>query len=344
MKNSKHIFILIFCLIMLLSSCATTLNVKVTRPAELDLNGAQTIAVLPIKPYEYYEIREAARGVEVFVGVFFELFDRVGPEEKRCIDKLQYEIERGLMDSPYIDLVSATAVSNAIKNNTSNPADVYLTGEITRFDIFDNKNERRIKVKDGDKETGEKPEYKKIVEFSRSIRLNFRYQIVDSVTGKIISFDRVELYANSGYKEDPRDLPSGYSMIEYDLSTTARKILRELQPYVVIKSITLMEDKTKNPDFKAADKLAKDGYLKDAYEKFSSIYQDIDMIEAGYNAAMLQMALGNLSEAERQMSDLYNKHPSTKTLSGLNDIKDEIAQAKKLKSQTEFSDVLDVDF
>lgn len=327
-----------------LTSCATTINVKMTRPAELDLNGAQTIAVLPFKPYAYYEVRDDARGAELAIGIFFQVFDRVGPEEKRCIDCLQSEVEHGLLESPYIDVVSSTAVSNAIRTRTKNPADVYLTGEITYFNIHDEKNQYRRKVRDGDEETGRKPEYELVEEYKRNVQIDFRYEVVDSYSNKIISYNKVRISDSSGSYDRIRDLPSAFSIVEYELKSSARKILKELQPYVITKTITLKEDKTKNPEFKYADKLAKDGYIQESYEEFKALYDDTDMWQAGYNAAVLKEAMGDLSEAEKQMSALYKKFKTEEIAKGLADIKNEIRQTNRLKQQTENSDVLDTDF
>lgn len=343
-KNYLIQSILISTILLTLASCATSINVKMTRPAELDLNGAHTIAVLPFKPYAYYEMREDARGAELAIGIFFQVFDRVGPEEKRCIDLLQSEIEHGLLESPYIDVVSSTAVANAIRTRTSNPADVYLTGEITYFDVSEEKHQYREKVRDGDEETGRKPEYRLVEEYKRHVKIDFRYEVVDSTSNKIISYNKVRLSNSSGYYDRIRDLPSAYSIIDGDLERSARKILKELQPYTVTKTITLMKDKTKNPEFKYADKLAKDGYLKEAYEEFKGLYDDTDMWQAGYNAAIIKEALGELSEAEKQMSALYKKYHLEEIAKGLADIKNEIRQADRLKHQTENSDVLDTDF
>lgn len=326
------------------TSCATSVNVRMTRPAELDLNGAQTIAVLPFKPYAYYEMREDARGAELAVGIFFQVFDRVGPEEKRCIDHLQSEIEHGLLESPYIDVVSSRAVETAIKNRSSNPADVYLTGEISYFDVDDEKHQYREKVRDADEETGRKAEYRIVEEFKRHVQIEFRYEVVDSSSNKIISYNKVRLSNSSSYYDHPRDLPSAYSIIDGELNRSVRKILKELQPYTITKTITLMKDKTKDPEFKYADKLAKDGYIKESYEEFKALYEKTDMWQAGYNAAILKEAMGELSEAERQMTALYKKFHNEDIAKGLADIKNEIRQANRLKQQTETSDVLDVDF
>ena len=45
LKNTSIIISILF--VMLATSCATTLHLDSTRPAELDLNGASSIAVLP---------------------------------------------------------------------------------------------------------------------------------------------------------------------------------------------------------------------------------------------------------------------------------------------------------
>ena len=49
-------FFLITLLLCLFISCATTITVQVKRPAQLDLNGAKTIAVLPFRPYQINDV------------------------------------------------------------------------------------------------------------------------------------------------------------------------------------------------------------------------------------------------------------------------------------------------
>lgn len=340
-KLSKVLIITLFSII--LSSCATRISYTTTRPAQLDLNGAKTISVLSFKPYAYFNKRNDARGVEVFINSFFEIFDRVGPEEKQALEYLHDYIEDGLVNSPYIDVIASSAVQNAIKQGYLIPADVYLTGEVTYFSVSDKKETERIVIKHDDEDDDDprgrrKEEYRYVDYFTRYVNFDFRYEVVDSSTNKIISYDKVSISRNSSRYERPRDLPDGFSLIKSDIGYSARKILKELQPYTVTLSVELLKDKTKNPEMKNADKLAKDNYIEESYKQFRRIYNETGLFEAGYNAAILQEALGNLSTAEKEMSELYNKTNDSRAYTALQDIRYEIKQAKRLIEQTESSD------
>ena len=84
---------------------------------------------------------------------------------------------------------------------------------------------------------------------------------------------------------------------------------------------------------KKADKLAKDGYLRDSYNIFLKIYNDTNYFEAGYNAAMILMAMGQLNESESLMNNVYENTGNIKALEALSDIENEINQAKRLEKQ-----------
>lgn len=330
----KKSLILIYAILSLLfTSCATKIRYNVTRPAELDLNGARTISVLPIKSYASINIRADVSNVDFILRTFFTIIDPVSIDEKKTIDYLQSNIERGLVNSPYIDVVSSSSVQQALQKGYLNPADVYLTGEITYFHVNDYVRKEKIQVekKEGDK----KSEYKFIEYYYRNVSMNYKYQIIDSATNKVLSNEVISIDKTSGKCEHNRNLPVPFSMIEYELSETVDKILKELQPYVVTKTIKLLEDKTKNPEMKNADQLAKDGNVSGSYKAFAKIYKETKLFEAGYNAAILQLALGNLSDAEELMTSLYEKTLDSRASKALTDIKYEINQAKRFKSQTE---------
>ena len=72
-KFSKSI-LLTLCFFMLFS-CATTVNVRLTRPAQLDLNGARTIAVLPFKPGQYYVEYDTSLGKTILINTFYQIFE-----------------------------------------------------------------------------------------------------------------------------------------------------------------------------------------------------------------------------------------------------------------------------
>ena len=62
------------------------------------------------------------------------------------------------------------------------------------------------------------------------------------------------------------------------------------------------------------------------------------LVEAGYNAAVLQLALGNLNTAKEIMEELYNKSFDKRAVDALSDINNEIYQAQRLKNQIEKQD------
>jgi len=337
-KLAKTTFILIF--LSLLLSCATTLTVNVTRPAKLDLNGAKTISVLPFAPSDYYGPSDSAASIVIVVADFFRMFDRSRPDERRCLTYLHDEIESGLMTSPYVDVISSSAVQAAINNGSPIPADVYLTGQVVYFDIDDQKEIVKKKVEEDEDEDDDivslsESKSKYIIEeyYVRNVRMEIKYQIVDSKTNKIVASDKASIKDYSSRYERKSQLPDPIDMIDYELRSLAHKILRDIQPYVVRKSIKLMKDKSKMPAIKAADQLAKDGYLQESYEAFLKIYRDTNMLVAGYNASMILEALGKLTEAENLMKEVYVLYPESAVLDGLYDIQSEIKQSQRLQKQ-----------
>lgn len=335
MKKRISFYFTIICFCFMFLSCATTVNVKLTRPAHLDLNGARTIAILPIKPCAYYKEYNTSLGMEILINSFYQIFDIRDPDEQLAIDSLRTQIERGLLDSPYIKLVSSDAVENAKRKGYLNPADVYLTGEVTYFDVSDSKSEERklVKAAKGD----QKAEYEIVRYWKRTAYFNFKYQVVDSSTDKVISFDEIRMEETSSRYESKSSLPGTYSLLESDIRYAAKRILQELQPYVVTKSIKLLEVKTKDKELKArmkaADELAENNQINTASSEFQKIYEETGIVEAGYNAAILQEALGNLSIAETMMEKVYLQNPDSRVAKGLSDIRNEINMANRLKNQ-----------
>lgn len=339
MKNRKVIFTFLLAFVVVLSGCATTVNVKVTRPSELDMNGAKTIAILPFKPAKYYHRKTYSRGLKVLVREFFDFYNDVSSDESICTDYLERKLKESLLNSDYLTLVNETSVLNAIKyNRDENPSDVYLTGEVVRFDVNDERNEYTKKV--GTNDDGSAT-YVHVTDFSRRVWFEFYYQIVDSKTEEIISYEHVDIRNSSGIYNSPYDLPDAFSIIKYDIEREAKVIMKKIQPYEVNKSITLIDDHTKRDDLKLARKLAEDGLYEESIERFESIYKSEGVFEAGYNAALLYEVLGDLNTAKDLMSDVLDKTNDYRASKALADIKNEIYQAERLKNQLDAQSVND---
>ena len=80
MKFLKSLLITLF--FSLFISCATTLTVQVKRPAQLDLNGAKTIAVLPFRPYQ---IKSSTDAFSFIIETLFLDYDKCNPDEKNAL-------------------------------------------------------------------------------------------------------------------------------------------------------------------------------------------------------------------------------------------------------------------
>lgn len=329
------LFVFVLFSLLLVASCTTSVGFRVTRPGQLDLNGAKTIAVLPFKPYAYYKLDSDASTAKKLVYSFFQIFDKTGPEEKKALEYLQSNIEDGLNSSPYIELIPASKVTNALNKGYINPADVYLAGEVTLFSITDEKTVDKVVVEEADSSTGKKETYDYVTKYVRRVQFDLKYQVIDSSDETILAYNTISIDNTSSKYDSKSDFPSAYSLIESDLYNAYRRILKELQPWVAYRTVTLLKDKSKNEDFKKATQFAKDKKIDLSYDMFKKVYDETGMFEAGYNAALLQMALGNLSVSEKEMNDLYKKTADQRASRALNDIQNEIKLAKKLKNQIE---------
>lgn len=339
MKNLfKKLFVIfiIFCSLFFITSCATTIRTNVTRPAKLDLNGAETISVLPFASSGFNSTGLGYGGASIVIGDFFDSFINTSAIERQVLNYLQANIENGLVKSPYIEVINSAVVNNALKLGKRPPVDVYLTGEMITFNVYDKeKVQKRVlpQENDDDDKKNQKPIIVYDKSYSRDVLLVFNYQIVDSFSNKVISFDTIKIEESSGFYDDKDSLPEVMSMIQYDLDGNIDKLLKDLQPYTISKSISLMEDKSKNPQMKLADKLAKDGYFKESYNEFLKVYREHNQLEAGYNAAMILMAMGELNQAENLMAEICEKFNNSKAYESLYDIRNEIKQSEILNNQ-----------
>jgi hypothetical protein len=305
-------------------SCATTVPVRVVRPAELDLGSAKTIAVLPFQASD-------SKNYEVTGNSLFDVVNAVNffisdgdQNETEAASYLTTKVTEGLSDSSYFTLVDESVVKQAIGSGTKPPVDVYLTGKFTKFTYTTTSREQ--------KETVNKKE-KTVIYYTRSVNASVTYQLVDSATSRIIAYRSSDL-SRSGYEQQDRNLlASPYDIIQDDLASLAREILHKIQPYSETVSISLLSDKSKNPDMKTADELAKQGLIEQSEEKFRDVYEFKGTFEAGYNAAKLLQAEGRLDDAYHLMNELVDNTGDKRAIQGLSQIDYERRQAQRLQNQ-----------
>ncbi len=317
-KTLKLIFILF--LVLFSVSCATVVTVERERPAELNLNGANTISVLPIQTSMF-----DSRNRYDFLGFYRHNWDRRDPKQE-IASYITEELQNRLIKSDYLTLIDSKRVEMAIENDNEIPCDVYLSGYITNWED-EVKTNRHVNDDDEVSYT-----------YERRIKFTFVYQILDSETGEIISNKHTDIVTTSSRYKDKTDIPTPLEIVKYggsSLETLIPRIMNELTPHIERIGLVLMKDKTKDPDFAEADQCAKNGDFETALELFTTIYKKNESFESGYNAAIMLRALGEFEEAEEMMRDVYQKTNNKKALSAINDIKRDRDLEKKFQAQQE---------
>lgn len=310
--------------IMLFTSCATTLNLNITRPAELDLNGATTIAVLPFGTTGFSNVKFSGGRYPVLD--FFVSIMHDDPEQREFVNYMHKTLEYDFAGSNYLKLVNSDAVKAAIDRGNNSPADVYVTGKLDSFHS-EIKHDTR-KVKKGEKTVVEDVYYRKA-------NYTFQYQIVDGNTSQVYYSSSFYGSSTSDEYDDKKSVPSELAMFKENIESEMASIVRKVQPYNVNKSIVLMKDKSKNPDMEEANRLAKNGAISQSRELFESVYESTGLFEAGYNAAAILEAQGKYDEAKELAEELVQKTGHKKAIRLLDDINYENSMNEKLKKQNE---------
>lgn len=309
MKKINYTVLLIL-IAIIFASCSTSINVRVDRPAELDLSYAETIAVFPFSEEpDFWDY--------LFLGT--DSFDLAN----YFTNKLQSE----LINSGYFTVVSPTQAQSDLKNGKTPACDIYITGNI--YNLYTEIEEVELE---------EPEEYLGKVftkEYYRTLNYSLAYNIVDSATGKIIRQVDKTYSTESSCEYEKSKLPNACELAEDQLEEVVSSLMKQISPYTVSKSITLLKDKTKNPQMKYADELVKNGNLTLAYKEFIACSNQTGMFEAGYNAACILEAQEKYTDAESLMLELYNRTGNTKAKEALNDIRYEINSKKRFETQQE---------
>lgn len=303
----------------LLTGCATTVTYKVDRPADLDLNGARSIAIESVIVPSYS--RYSSKGDDTVVAQYIE-------------NTLAKRINQGGYYTVYTS-----------RDRRSN-ADVYFDAEIVVFEVNDSSRqvkvenpnyiplkpgERRVEKRGSNINTTEKYIYE--TRYTRKVHFVMNYSFINGINDKTIATKQCEFTKSSSETTDKSSLSDPIDLLRYDLNCLVDDVLYAIQPYQETCSVTLLEDETKSEDMKQADKLADKGQLVDSYRIFKRVYDQSGYFVAGYNAALLQLAMGNLSQAKAEMQDVYKTSGDQRARDYIDYIDKEIQSAQRLQKQ-----------
>ena len=297
---SKKLSAIIVGLTFLFLSCATTIPVEFQRPAELDLNGASSVSVLP---FIYSDSFENSKTVNIIMFFTTDIHDT---DQKDICNYVTSELTGAVAKGGYYDLVSSTAVSEKLKGNTGVPCDIYITGKLSSYNAdIDSKTCRREIGKD---------EYVVEYVYTKEVSCSLTYEIVDAKTSRVMYYDTKRISCESSTYDSETRLPSALSIIRSDLDNFASDIARKIQPYEETVVMTLLKDKTKNERMATADKLAKSRDIAASRSLFESVYKEEGLMEAGYNAAILYHAEGEYDKALSIINEIAKTNPTADVL------------------------------
>ena len=315
--------VLSFCMSLtaaLFMSCATSVAAKVMRPAELDLQGAETIAVLPFsESYRSTYYNSGRLNALELISSKSRGSDQDSKTKQAVCDYISNALEEGLAGQSFYNLQNSTLVRMNLEQGKPSPADLYITGYISQYrdDLTVDESD------DADKSTA----------CQRDVNMTIVYQIVDAETGTVVHRDS-EMFSERDSQSTVDELKTATELLKGSLDSFVDGLLKKIQPYEEKVYYTLMADKTKNPDMKEAEKLAKKGFVSEAEEMFSRIYEDTGNPAAGYNAAILLEAQGDLYAARDLMEKVFQQTEDKKAKKALDNINSEIESAKRLNNQT----------
>lgn len=302
-------WILVVLMLLVLTSCATSIKFPVERPAEIDSKGANSIAVLPFSS-----------------GNMLPFYFNHNADSKVIVNYIQEQFQKKILSSGFFTLIAAQGLPKDGKPNTDAAYDLYIHGNIYNFS---NKVEK-ILVESEDKK-------KKEYIFKRKVSLSVKYQVVYTQTGEILYTTTQHIEEESSEYATERELPDFFSLISSDLNSRITTITKKLMPYTTTRSLSLLNYKTKDEAtkeaMKTAQQLAKDRYYSQAQQAYLNIYEQQGIFEAGYNAALLLEATGKLKEAEELMSQLLFSTSNKDASKALQAIQQEIRYSDRLQYQ-----------
>ncbi|MBN2440128.1 MAG: hypothetical protein JXJ04_02240 [Spirochaetales bacterium] len=311
-------------MLSILSGCATSIYVKVVKPAEVNMSGARKLAIFAVNiPSE--------GAMDSMTDVWKDTVLRIKKGKFRDSNSLRQDLAEyttdnlisNLLNTKYFEIISPTDVERSIEYYDSNTIDPIMLGqllgaeaiilsEITDMDLD---KERFVVIETYvDEETEE--EYEVEVPWIRkTVRLRFTYWVISTVTDRLIATKSFSQSKQHQVKEEnsgslrPTDL-----MYKDIINGNLAAMAKQLAPYEIWEARVMMNDKTKDPRMKEADNLVKGNIYEKALDLYLEIWYDTQNPAAGVNAAIMHEVLGDVDSALALIEEVINVSAEPKVM------------------------------
>jgi len=339
-RTIRIVAVAVGCLALL--SCATSVRVTVTKPAEINMAGNRVVAVLDFR----YPDDRGWSGAELFrwaisrlTGV--ELY-REKSVEQRVAQYATTQVMATLLDTGYFQLVGPAEVAAALRGridaNTS-PSDVgaavraqaIVQGELFRLESA----EERWVREDTRTDPATGAEIKESVPMvNRRVDVGLSYQVINTRSGLVVaarSFegsDEVDAEASHRHR-----LPPVEDLYKSVIDTFLPAMARQLAPYQVAERRSLMRDRSRDPRVAHGEQLVRAGLHEEALAVFLEAWAASGRLAAGYDAAILYEITGRLPEALAQMGEVLQATGDRKAARAYQRLREAVDERQRLIEQ-----------
>ncbi|MAG13713.1 MAG: hypothetical protein CMN78_03850 [Spirochaetales bacterium] len=312
MKEKLIVVVGLVLVTLVFFGCTTSVPLVVQKPAEVNMVGARRIAIMdfgyPVQGTVYVSF------ADLFKAALLRAYNLPRNAARTVEQRIaQYTTDRliiTLLDTNYFEIISprhlAAALPSEIDSRMSAvqvgnrvKAEAIIVGDITEMGARDETVKETYTKKD--EKTG-KPITRIRRFLERTVTLALDYRVVNVKTGAIMATKYL-----SGTKKDRKPLGDDsikpavvlYQEIVDDLLPV---ISKQLAPYEVTEYRYLLNDETEDPRMEMADEFVKAGAYDAALELFLEVWDDEENPAAGFNAAIMHEAVGEIERAIEQMA------------------------------------------
>lgn len=339
--------------LVVLSSCASSVDVKGLVPAEIDLSKYRNLAVASTKSFSFNTysrpsawVRSVGAGnVSVASGIPRNLEAQVASyATDRLVNTLQqtgfFKLVLPEVTDAYIAGASVGLDSFSLLRQSG--AAALMNSSINYMDC-DEYVYSKLKTKwvpdSVDGSDNFVPGHEVIVGTDyylvQTATVTFSYSIIDLSTGTILaarSFsDKVSRETELGRYDS--FAPSVMPLYTKMLDAFQSGLRKQLAPNWVTKTVYLMDNKPKNDAAKDAYKQVDKGNLQVAYVLFYDQWTGVKHVPSGYNASLMLEAVGDLNGAISLMQEVYDYSNDSQCYEMLLRMRQALAERTKAEEQ-----------
>ena len=310
----SYSYILILIMSLVVASCATTIKVPVTRPAEINLRGINKIMIGEIKGNGGQAISDLITS-ELFRTGKFEIVDRAN------LDKIMKEHQLNL--SGVVDERTAAEMGKIVG------AAVLLTGNVSLYKTEQNNTVgQQWKDKEGEIH---QTHYK-----TATAKVNVTLNVTGLTTGRILASKTISKTAQRQTSADntwPEDPDADAAMGEAS-KIAVHDFIKMIAPYAEYVNVTFASRKKSLPELEKGEKFAIAGRWSDAIEQFKLATQKEPTYDgAWWNLGLAYEYSNMFKEAEDSLNEAYKINQKQEYLNEINNVKRLAAERKKLEEQ-----------